>query len=58
MLHTHEIDLRNNITLDTFELSEIFSQDAESLNLAFLAEKYHIDITSEHRALDDTKLSI
>lgn len=58
MLHTHGIDLTKNITLDTFELSEILSQDAESLNLAFLAEKYHIDIASEHRALDDTKLSV
>lgn len=58
MLATHGIDLSGNITLDTFELSEIFSQEAESLNLAFLAKHYGINIVWEHRALDDTKLSI
>jgi DNA polymerase III alpha subunit (gram-positive type) len=58
MLATHGIDLRNHIILDTFELSEIFSQDAESLNLGFLGKKYQIPQESEHRALDDTKLSI
>lgn len=44
MLATHGIDLSGNITLDTFELSEIFSQEAESLNLAFLAKHYGINI--------------
>ncbi len=58
MLATHGIDLSENIVLDTFELSEIFSQEAESLNLAFLAKHYGIEIIGEHRALDDTKLSI
>ena len=58
MLATHGIDLSGNITLDTFELSEIFSQEAESLNLAFLAKHYGMEIVWEHRALDDTKLSI
>lgn len=58
MLATHGIDLSRNITLDTFELSEIFSQEVESLNLAFLAKHYGIEIAWEHRALDDTKLSI
>lgn len=42
MLRTHGIDLSKNKVLDTFELSEIFSQDAESLNLSFLAKKYGI----------------
>ncbi len=36
MLETHGIDLTGHIVLDTFELSEIFSQEAESLNLGFL----------------------
>ena len=58
MLRTHGIDLSNHIVLDTFELSEIFSQDAESLNLLFLARKYNLPIEGEHRALDDTKLSV
>lgn len=44
MLATHGIDLSENIVLDTFELSEIFSQEAESLNLAFLAKHYGIEI--------------
>ena len=44
MLATHGIDLSGNITLDTFELSEIFSQEAESLNLAFLAKHYGMEI--------------
>jgi DNA polymerase III epsilon subunit family exonuclease len=58
MLASHGIDLTWHIALDTFELSEIFSRDAESLNLGFLGKKYEIDMESEHRALDDTKLSI
>lgn len=58
MLATHEIDLSKNITLDTFELSEIFSQEAESLNLMYLANHYGIEILGEHRALDDTRLSV
>lgn len=58
MLSTHGIDLRNHHILDTFELSELFSTDAESLNLWYLAKKYGFDDGSEHRALDDTKLSI
>ena len=33
MLFTHGIDLGENIVIDTFELSEILSQEAESLNL-------------------------
>ena len=40
MLESHGIDLSRSVALDTFELSEIFSQEAESLNLGFLAEKY------------------
>jgi hypothetical protein len=58
MFTSHGIDLTRNIALDTFELSEIFSRDAESLNLGFLGKKYKIEMESEHRALDDTKLSI
>ena len=58
MLSSHSIDLSANIALDTFELSELFSQDAESLNLLFLAKKYGIDVDWEHRALDDTRLSL
>lgn len=33
MFATHGINLSSHIALDTFELSEIFSRDAESLNL-------------------------
>ena len=42
MLVGHGIDLTKSIALDTFELSEIFSQDAESLNLGFLGKKYDL----------------
>lgn len=58
MLSSHGIDLSDHKILDTFELSEIFSGDVESLNLWFLAKKYGFDDGSEHRALDDTKLSV
>jgi DNA polymerase III epsilon subunit family exonuclease len=60
MFGTHGIDLSKNIVLDTFELSEIFSQDVESLNLGFLAAHYGlIDPTEEeHRALTDTRVSV
>lgn len=58
MLWTHGIDLSRNCILDTFELSEIFSQDAESLNLMYLAGQYGIAIVWEHRALDDARLSV
>ncbi len=58
MLGSHGIDLSGHIALDTFELSEIFSQDAESLNLGFLGKKYGVQMESEHRALDDTRLSM
>ena len=40
MFASHGIDLRSNRVIDTFELSEIFSQDIESLNLGFLASRY------------------
>ncbi len=36
MLKTHGIDLSDAIILDTFELSELFSTESESLNLGFL----------------------
>jgi DNA polymerase III epsilon subunit family exonuclease len=59
MLDSHGIDLHHNGVLDTFELSEILSQDIESLNLWFLIGKYGLsDGESEHRALDDTRLSL
>jgi DNA polymerase III epsilon subunit-like protein len=58
MLRTHGLDLANHTVLDTFELSEIFSQEAESLNLLFLAKHYQLPIAGEHRALDDTRLSV
>lgn len=58
MLQSHGVHLKNHITLDTFELSEIFSWNVESLNLWFLAKHYGFDDGSEHRALDDTKLSL
>lgn len=44
--------------LDTFELAELFSQESESLNLAFLCKKYTLAWDGEHRALDDVKMSL
>jgi DNA polymerase-3 subunit alpha (Gram-positive type) len=57
MFETHGITIRDQIALDTFELSELFSPEAESLNLGFLGKHLGIDMESEHRALDDTRLS-
>lgn len=55
MLKTHGLDLYHHHILDTFELSEIFSQDATSLNLGFLGDFYGIKKRgAEHRALTDT----
>ncbi len=43
MFASHGIDLKTNRVIDTFELSEIFSQDIESLNLGFLANRYGLN---------------
>jgi len=59
MLDSHGINLSMNGVIDTFEISELLSQDVESLNLGFLVGKYSLsDGESEHRALDDTRLSL
>jgi DNA polymerase III epsilon subunit-like protein len=60
MFASHGIDLSGSRVIDTFELSEIFSQDIESLNLGFLAGRYGLIDPSEeeHRALTDTRVSI
>lgn len=60
MFRSSGIDLSANRVIDTFELSEIFSQDIESLNLGFLANRYGLIDPSEdeHRALTDTRVSI
>lgn len=60
IFQSHGINLDKNTVIDTFELSEIFSQDMESLNLGFLANSYGLIETNEieHRALTDTKISI
>ena len=59
MFATHNIDLSSHPILDTFELSEILSQEAESLNLGFLAGMYGLSAgDKEHRALGDTRLSV
>ena len=59
MFQTHDIDLNSHPILDTFELSEILSQEAESLNLGFLAGMYGLSAgDKEHRALGDTRLSV
>lgn len=42
VLEAHNIDISDNIFLDTFELSSILSIEAESLNLGFLADHYNI----------------
>ncbi len=47
-----------SFVLDTFELSELLAQEAESLNLAFLANLYGFSSPGEHRALDDTIMSV
>lgn len=59
MLASHGIDLSAHPILDTFELAEIFSQNAESLNLGFLGDFYGIQKRGEeHRALTDTWIAV
>jgi DNA polymerase III epsilon subunit family exonuclease len=59
MLKTHGIDLTDAIILDTFELSELFSPESESLNLGFLWAKYGIETDKwEHRALWDVEICL
>lgn len=59
VLYHHGIDLKNRNIIDTFEFSEIFSQNAESLNLGFLADFYEIEKRwQEHRALTDTWIAV
>lgn len=43
MLKSHGINISDHVTIDTFELAEIFSQKAESLNLGFLGDFYNIE---------------
>lgn len=58
MFRSHGIDFSSHPVIDTFELSEIFSQDASSLNLGFLADHYNVAKNGqEHRALTDVKIS-
>ncbi len=58
MLKTHGISLEAHQICDTFELAELFSGSAESLNLGFLADHYSIKKRGEeHRALTDTWLA-
>jgi DNA polymerase III epsilon subunit-like protein len=59
MLKTHGIDITHLPTLDTFELSEMLSQDQASLNLGFLSDAYGLSSDGiEHRALGDTRLAM
>lgn len=59
VLYHHGINLKNRNIIDTFEFSEIFSQNAESLNLGFLADFYEIEKRwQEHRALTDTWIAV
>lgn len=59
MLQSHGITFRSDQQiLDTFELAELFSYEAESLNLSFLCEHHALPLSGEHRALDDTKMSM
>ena len=59
MLETHGINLQNHQVVDTFELSEVLSQQSASLNLGFLADFYQIPKRgTEHRALTDTWITI
>jgi DNA polymerase III epsilon subunit-like protein len=58
MLTEHWIKTRGDIICDTFEFSEILFQDCESLNLSFLASQFWFNNWWEHRALDDTLMSV
>lgn len=59
MLKSHGINLEDEVILDTFELSELFSSDSESLNLGFLGAKYWFKTDKwEHRALWDTEICL
>jgi len=59
MLKSHGIDITHLPALDTFELSEMLSQDQASLNLGFLSDAYQLSSDGiEHRALGDTRLAM
>ncbi len=58
MLESHWINTRKDVICDTFEFSEMLFQDCESLNLSFLASQFWFNNWGEHRALDDTIMSI
>lgn len=59
MLESHGITLSKHKCIDTFELAEIFSWAAESLNLGFLWDYYAIQKRwKEHRALTDTWVTV
>ncbi len=57
MIESHGIDCSTHPVIDTFELSEIFSQEAKSLNLQFLIEHYGLGGGGEHRALHDVRMT-
>jgi len=48
------IDLRKNISLDTFTIANFISFDEKSLSLEFLSNAYNLKLEGAHRALNDT----
>ncbi|MDD3646401.1 MAG: helicase C-terminal domain-containing protein [Candidatus Gracilibacteria bacterium] len=53
-LVSYGIPLGNNITLDTFLLSNIFFRYEKSLSLESLSSSFNLDLEGAHRALNDT----
>jgi predicted DnaQ family exonuclease/DinG family helicase len=52
------VNLEENTVLDTFTLANIIFFEEKSLNLWSLCEKFKIDLTSAHRAMDDTLATV
>ncbi len=57
-LRSHHIELRNNIILDTFSLSNFLSYEMHSLSLEYLISEYKWKLEWAHRALNDVYATI
>jgi len=57
-LKNAHVELRNNITLDTFSLSNFLSYEMHSLSLEYLVAEYKWKLDGAHRALNDVHATI
>ncbi len=57
-LRNNGVELRNNITLDTFVFANFLSYEMHSLSLEYLTAEYSGKLEWAHRALNDVKATI